>query len=61
MTSLLARALVEDHPEGDPRDPRRGADRVLLSTFWRSSPQTAPGVVIALDFRSTDGDGSSSG
>jgi len=48
MASLVARALMEDHPEGDRHDPRKGIDRVLLTTFWRPDREARPARVLSL-------------
>jgi hypothetical protein len=51
MASLVARALMEEHPQGDRHDPRTGIDRVLLSTFWRPDRAARPAAVISLAAR----------
>ncbi len=48
MASLVARALMEDLPEGNRRDPRPGIDRVLLTTFWRPNQGARPAPVVSL-------------
>jgi len=48
MASLVARALTEDPPKGKASDPRRGVDRVLLSTFWRPTRSSVPAPVIPI-------------
>jgi len=48
MASLLARALTEDHPQGEESDPPRAIDRVLLGTFWRPSLDAPPATVISI-------------
>lgn len=48
MASLVARALIEDHPQQGRRDPRRGIDRILLTSFWRPAFEAHPAVVISI-------------
>jgi hypothetical protein len=47
MSSLCARALTMETPEGALSDARAAIDRVLRATFWRPSAREA-GTVLSL-------------